>query len=223
MVERLECSRAAKHARRVIRALSKPATKSPPRKRYKRQGPLEEAEVKGAAERLNRHAETRKRNAAGQLQPVARKNRKPKVDREEGDDGSSRSADAKGELFMDRTHIHDANVCCVVRVPFFAAIDGPFLRICGSCGELAKSDHAVRKRYDPGSAFFAPLCNSSGQCEIISEAVIAENESDGPFVWLCRRCNQSLLGREVPKSCRASGYRIAPMPEELAVLNRMED
>ncbi|KAF1786163.1 hypothetical protein JG687_00014850 [Phytophthora cactorum] len=60
-------------------------------------------------------------------------------------------------------------------------VDGPFLQICGSCGELLKSKQAVLKRYDPRGALYAPLCNETGECEIIFEAVVMDQEGNGSF------------------------------------------
>jgi len=104
---------------------------------------------------------------------------------------------------------------------FFAAIDAPFLRICGSCGELAKATRAVRKMFVPGNKYFNPLRNDQGVCEVIEEAIVSST-NDTSYVFICCRCNNSLLKGETPKFCRASGFRIGPVPGELAVLNWME-
>jgi hypothetical protein len=90
----------------------------------------------------------------------------------------------------------------------------PFLRICGSCGELAKATRAVRKMFVPGNKQFNPLRNDRG-----SHCIIYQRYE---LRVLCCRCNNSLLKEETPKFCRASGFRIGPVPGELAVLNWME-
>ncbi|POM73102.1 Hypothetical protein PHPALM_10082, partial [Phytophthora palmivora] len=88
--------------------------------------------------------------------------------------------------------------------------------------KLTKSEQAALKRFDQEAERFAPLRNSAGVCEIIAEGVITNKESGNQMIWLCRRCDNSLRKKAVPKFCRASGFRIAPVPQELAILNRME-
>ncbi|GMF58921.1 unnamed protein product [Phytophthora fragariaefolia] len=107
-------------------------------------------------------------------------------------------------------------------IAFFAAIDAPFLRICGSCGELTKSKQYVIETFEPEVDRFAPLRNKAGKCEVIAEGVFTDQICGLKKIWLCKRCDKSLRERVVPKFCRASGFRIATVLSELAVLNRME-
>lgn len=78
------------------------------------------------------------------------------------------------------------------------------------------------QQFDPQADRFAPLRNTAGVCEVINEGVFTEPSTGSQMIWLCRRCNNSLREKKIPKFCRASGFRIAPVPSELAVLNRME-
>lgn len=56
----------------------------------------------------------------------------------------------------------------------------------------------------------------------IAEAITQQDSSGMSFTWIFSRCNTSLTKNEMPKFCRASGFRIGPLPRELAVLNRTE-
>ncbi|KAG3018189.1 hypothetical protein PC120_g10578 [Phytophthora cactorum] len=140
-----------------------------------------------------------KQNAVAQLQPRGVKRSKIKTKARHIDD--DRSEDAKA---------------------FYAAVDAPSLRVCGSCGELTKSEHAVMKRFEPDADLFSPLFSSAGECEIIPEALVNDENCRTSMIWLCRRCETYLRKKEVPKFCRANGFRLAPVPHELAVLNRLE-
>ncbi|ETI55555.1 hypothetical protein F443_01778 [Phytophthora nicotianae P1569] len=156
-------------------------------------------EAASTIERLARYEETMKRNAAAQRQP--RSVKRSKTNSKTQCDANGRSEDARA---------------------FYAAVDAPFLRICGSCGELTKSEQAVMRRFNSDADLFSPLCSNESECEIILEAIVSDESSRTSMIWLCRRCENSLRKKEVPKFCKASGFRKAAVPCQLAVLNRME-
>ncbi|KAJ8540786.1 hypothetical protein ON010_g12440 [Phytophthora cinnamomi] len=89
--------------------------------------------------------------------------------------------------------------------------------------ESDKKAQATLKAYDADASFFSPLRNQHGCVEIIPEGLVYNSDEPKPSNWLCSRCNASLRARKIQnKFCRSSGFRIAPVPEELAVLSRME-
>jgi hypothetical protein len=79
----------------------------------------------------------------------------------------------------------------------------------------------VKKVYDLDSKYFAPLRSEAGASEVIPEAVTT-SACGKQYLFVCCRCHTSLLEGKRPKFCRASGFRISPVPAELATLNWME-
>jgi hypothetical protein len=53
-------------------------------------------------------------------------------------------------------------------------------------------------------------------------AIVHDEARDFDFVMICERCHVSLKKRKTPKFSLASGYVVAEVPRELAVLNDME-
>ncbi|GMF54467.1 unnamed protein product [Phytophthora fragariaefolia] len=199
MVKPPKSIRAAKAAKRILQRITT-QLEPQPRKRRRRRSAPDAAEAGDTVTRLARHEETKQRNVVAQLQPREIK-RKRMGGAIQGGLHESRNKDAAS---------------------FFAAIDAPFLRICGSCGELTKSEQSVIKTFEPEADRFAPLRNKAGKCEVIAEGVFTDQICGLKKIWLCKRWDKSLRESVVPKFCRASGFRIATVPSELAVLNRME-
>jgi hypothetical protein len=189
-----------------------------PRKRQRSPVSLEILEEQEASARRQRLEETQQRNEAAQKLPIGKKRVKRRAsDRLDQDD-----LDADAECKLPGL----SSLLCqwfneLELVAFFAAIDEPLLRICGGCGELAKSTRTVKKVYDLGSEYFAPLRSQVGGCEVIPDAVTTAT-SGKQYVFVCCRCHTSLLEGKIPKFCRASGFRISDVPAELATLNWME-
>lgn len=104
---------------------------------------------------------------------------------------------------------------------FFATLAEPFLRVCGSCGELANSKLMWSRLFSVADAFYQLLCSSAGVYEVIPEGTV-DNADGLSHIWLCSRCNLSLTKRIVPVFSRVSEFRLRAVPNELSVLNRTE-
>lgn len=129
--------RCAKAARRSLKAAASVAAASPKSKSaVPRPRTVDEQESTNEKARLTRLNEMAKRNAAAQQLPRVSKRRKT-TRGQEGTEHQNLEADQKA---------------------FFAAIDSPLYRVCGSCGELANATTAVRRLYDPATEFFFPRC-----------------------------------------------------------------
>ncbi|KAE9158498.1 hypothetical protein PF002_g33089, partial [Phytophthora fragariae] len=76
--------------------------------------------------------ETKKRNAAVQQLPQAKRQRKRNI----------------------RVGSTDSHKLEQDKIEFFSAIDNPLFRVCGSCGEIANSAQATLKLFDPKDVFF---------------------------------------------------------------------
>jgi hypothetical protein len=199
--------RRAKTARRAGKAAAVAATSAGAKSKTDKppQSTLDNLESVREDARTIRLRETMKRNAAAQQLPRATKRRKTSSGQGEVNT-QNLVADAKGKKCCSRSSkLYSLLLTRLILssiADFFAAIESPLLRICGSCGELANAALAVRRLFDPVADFFSPLRNEDGIVEAIDAGLVIDSEDGKTFIWFCDRCYRALRARQTPKFSR---------------------
>jgi hypothetical protein len=201
-----KATKAGKHALTRVATRAAPQLRLEPSDHAVKLGALETDRMKG---RLERHNETKRRNAGTQSLPKNKRQKK-----------KGRNVDASVDVNLEHDKqgmfvrvldtvdmINMTKSVFFIIVDFFAAIDAPLYRMCGRCGELANSDNSMLRLYDPKSIFLLLFAMTTENAKL--SPVTGDSNEAKKSIWLCESCYRSLLAGKTPTFCRSSGFRIA--------------